>query len=323
MAQPVFQIVATITARNFSLCAQLAQAGATAFRLNASHMDASGLRRAVDSIREALPGAPLVVDLQGAKMRLGRFTERAVSSGEVVRFAFEASGGAIPLPHAELFAAVKAGETLRCDDDRLRFSVKSVSAKELTATALGTGPLRPRKGVNVAEHPVELADLTAFDLGFIDALREVASISWAFSFMNDGREAAWLRRRLPGAYVIGKIERAEAIANLSAVDATVDAIWICRGDLGAQLGPSALARFVAGLKPGALKHPVLMAGQVLEHLTAHAEPTRSEVCHLYDLVERGYAGIVLSDETAVGSDPVNACTRAAALSRGHQAAIAG
>jgi pyruvate kinase len=56
-----------------------------------------------------------------------------------------------------------------------------------------------------------------------------------------------------------------------------------------------------------------MAGQVLEHLTASAEPTRSEVCHLFDLCERGYAGIVLSDETAVGHDPVNAVARARAL----------
>jgi pyruvate kinase len=56
-----------------------------------------------------------------------------------------------------------------------------------------------------------------------------------------------------------------------------------------------------------------MAGQVLEHLTSHRDPTRSEVCHLYDLKVRGYAGIVLSDETAIGIDPVNAVVTARAL----------
>jgi pyruvate kinase len=58
-----------------------------------------------------------------------------------------------------------------------------------------------------------------------------------------------------------------------------------------------------------------MAGQVLEHLTSHPEPTRSEVCHLYDLVRRGYNGIVLSDETAIGADPVGAVSQAGALLR--------
>ena len=56
-----------------------------------------------------------------------------------------------------------------------------------------------------------------------------------------------------------------------------------------------------------------MAGQVLEHLTEHPEPTRSEVCHLSDLVARGYAGIVLSDETAIGRHPVRAVEQAASL----------
>jgi len=58
-----------------------------------------------------------------------------------------------------------------------------------------------------------------------------------------------------------------------------------------------------------------MAGQVFEHLTAHPEPTRSEVCHLWDLISRGYEGIVLSDETAIGRDPVNAVKVAASLVR--------
>jgi pyruvate kinase len=95
----------------------------------------------------------------------------------------------------------------------------------------------------------------------------------------------------------------------------VDALWVCRGDLGEQLGPAALARFVGSFSPADLPRPVLMAGQVLEHLTEHAEPTRSEVCHLFDLWQRGYAGVVLSDETAIGRRPAHAVARAASLVR--------
>jgi pyruvate kinase len=61
--------------------------------------------------------------------------------------------------------------------------------------------------------------------------------------------------------------------------------------------------------------PVLLAGQVFEHMTEHATPTRSELCFAYDALMRGYRGVVLSDETAVGRDPVESC-RVAALFRG-------
>jgi pyruvate kinase len=120
---------------------------------------------------------------------------------------------------------------------------------------------------------------------------------------------------VPGVPVVAKVERLEAVGALAEIAGRVDAVWVCRGDLGEQLGPGALARFVGGLSPARLPCPVFMAGQVLEHLTEHAEPTRSEVCHLYDLWQRGYAGIVLSDETAIGRDPVHAVERAASLVR--------
>ncbi len=73
-------------------------------------------------------------------------------------------------------------------------------------------------------------------------------------------------------------------SHLDLIGSRVDAVWICRGDLGAQLGAAELARVVAAIEPARLPVPVLMAGQVLEHLTSHPEPTRSEVCHLFDLV---------------------------------------
>jgi pyruvate kinase len=132
--------------------------------------------------------------------------------------------------------------------------------------------------------------------------------------VRDGGEAAWLRAR-GRRRVILKIERDEAIRSLLSTSAAADEVWICRGDLGAQLGLQAMARAVHSVDPRQIAVPVLLAGQVLEHLTHHAEPTRSEVCHLHDALLRGFAGIVLSDETAIGVDPVNAVRWAARLLR--------
>jgi pyruvate kinase len=318
------QLVATLGPASLNQARTLAEAGATALRLNASHLSPAALVGAVERVRRELPGAPVVVDLQGAKMRLGEVRERAVHAGDRVRFVLPPASasvaplpGAVPLPHPELFAAVHPGDTLSNDDDRLTFRIAAIEPGELTATCLAGGRLRPRTGVNLIEHPVTLEDLTPPDAARVHALRAFhgPDLAFAFSFMTDGREAAWLRQRAPGSPVVGKVERREAVAGLKAVTAAVDAVWVCRGDLGAQLGPAALARFVAGYTPAGGGRPVLMAGQVLEQLTHHAVPTRSEVCHVHDLLARGYAGIVLSDETAIGDDPVRAVTEAAALLR--------
>jgi pyruvate kinase len=272
------------------------------------------LEDVLQRVRAALPRLPVVVDLQGAKMRLGELEKRAVGCGVRLRFAHDPEArDALPLPHPELFRAVAVGETLSCDDDRLRFFVREAGVEIIEAECLNGGELRPRKGVNLVDHPVVLEDLTSRDVQHVERAARYPLVSFAFSFMRDGSEAGWIRSRAEGCPVVGKVERRAALQRLESIAAQVDELWICRGDLGSQLGMVELARWVRGFRPGGLRVPVLMAGQVLEHLTRHPEPTRSEVCHLYDLVRRGYAGIVLSDETAIGADPVRAVSEARAL----------
>jgi pyruvate kinase len=306
------QLVATLGPASFGCAADLAAAGATAFRLNASHLDLDGLSAAISSIRQSCPHAPVIIDLQGAKMRIALSAPRSVASGDVVTFS---GGGAsdVRVPHPELFLQTRVGDTLSVDDGRVRFEVVGIARGVMEARAIDGGPLLPNKGLNVEQHPVRLDRLTDRDLAVCRLAAREALPALAFSFMIDGMEADWLRAVAPASLVIGKIERAEAVSNLGTIATRVDAVWICRGDLGAQLGPGALARSVAAVAPSSLSVPVLMAGQVLEHLTSHPEPTRSEVCHLFDLVARGYAGIVLSDETAIGCDPVHAVSTAASL----------
>jgi pyruvate kinase len=307
-----FQLVATIGPASVSLAPRLAAAGATAFRLNASHLNAPELSDALGRLTRDCPEVPVVVDLQGAKMRLALPGPREVRQGESVRFT-PAPGGDVHVPHPELFEQARAGDVLSADDGRVRFEVDRAGGGVIDARALNPGVLRPRKGVNLERHPVRLSGLTALDAQACSLAAQGGASSLAFSFMLDGTEAAWLRHAAPGCGVVGKVERQEALDHLGDIAARVDAVWICRGDLGAQLGPAALARSVAALDPRRFQVPVLMAGQVLEHLTRHQEPTRSEVCHLFDLVARGFAGIVLSDETAIGDDPPHAVATAAGL----------
>ena len=306
------QIVATVGPSSWSLVRALREAGATAFRLNASHLDANALHARLSAISGDAADAEIVVDLQGAKMRLGRMPALDVTAGQEVVFSLDGRAG-LPLPHPELFGQAGPGDTMSVDDGRVRLTVLASDGERLRARASESGRLQERKGVNLVEHPVVLAGLTPGDRAAFDAARSLGVRTFAFSFMRDGSEARWLKALDEGCRVVGKVERREAAGQVDALAARVDAVWICRGDLGVQLGPAGLARFVATADPTRLAAPVLMAGQVLEHLTAHPEPTRSEVCHLYDLAARGYAGIVLSDETAIGADPVRAVRAAAAL----------
>jgi pyruvate kinase len=305
------QLVVTLGPASLDAVEALAAAGATGFRLNASHMVAAVLADALLRIRASCPEAPLVVDLQGAKMRVECDRPLDVAAGDAATLTRQ--GGGLRVPHAEFFQQVQAGDTVSFDDGKLRMAVERIEGEQAHVRALNPGRFLSRKGVNVEQHPVQLTQLTARD---VDACRAAAGqrvSSLAYSFMTDGREAAWVRSLVPGCTVVGKVERREAAASLGAIADAVDAVWICRGDLGVQLGPAELGRFVRAIDPQKWRAPVLMAGQVLEHLTSHPEPTRSEVCHLYDLVDRGFAGIVLSDETAIGRDAVHATTVAAAL----------
>jgi pyruvate kinase len=306
------QLVATLGPASLDLISELARAGATSFRLNASHLEPSDLAAAIERVRRCCPDAPVLVDLQGAKMRVECREPLEFSAGTTIDFTLDPGPG-VRVPHPEFFEQVRAGDTLSLDDGRLRMTVESVSRNAARARAANGGRLLHRKGINVEQHPVELAGLVARDL---DACRIAAAhgvSAFAYSFMTDGREAAWVRQAVPGCAVVGKIERRTATDRVREIGGRVDATWVCRGDLGAQLGLPGMARFVAGLHPALHPTPLLMAGQVLEHLTRHRDPTRSEVCHLHDLVARGFAGIVLSDETAIGLDPAHATVVAAEL----------
>jgi len=307
------ELVATVGPASLSLVPELLAAGATQLRLNASHVRGRALDRALDRVLAAASPAQVVVDLQGAKMRVELARSRRVTAGHDVTFALDAGRREIPLPHPELFAQASRGDVLTADDGRLRFSVVAVSPGRLVARALGSGVLRPRKGVNLASHPVPLAALVPFDAQAVESCRARRVSSLALSFLAGPDDLELLGRAAPRSRRVAKIERAEAVAGLAGIARRADVVWICRGDLQEQVGAGALGRFVSELEPRRLRAPVLMAGQVLQGLVASGAPSRSEVCHLCDLVERGYAGIVLSDETAIGRDPVGAVKAAREL----------
>jgi pyruvate kinase len=209
----------------------------------------------------------------------------------------------------EFVEALRPGDTVRIDDGRVSLMVVAVTGTEARARALGPGRISDRKGLALAGREVELpARLLDADRQLIQVAREHGVGTLAVSYaavpgiLPATREAAGAPDPGGGTpTLVAKLEQPEALDRIEDILKSSDALWLCRGDLGAEVGLARLPALQRRLLDATVdRAPVLVAGQVLHHMTVSPRPTRSEACHVGDLVERGVAGFVLSDETATG-----------------------
>ncbi len=274
------------------------------------------LRNFYDLAGRALP---VVIDLQGSKWRLGQIGIHELSVGQSVQLVLAQSSqraDVLPVPHADFFAAApESSREIRLNDAKVLLEVESVQAESIQARVIQGGPIAARKGITYAASDFRSEGINEKDRAILHATRQYPFVRYAISYVKNAVEMAAYRKRIGATtYLVAKLERGLAIQEAEAIAAESDELWLCRGDLGAELGLVEMAqathRFSAGVH--AIPIPVMLAGQVLEHMASHPTPTRSEVYCLYDALAQGYQGFVLSDEAAVGQYPVESC-RAAAL----------
>jgi pyruvate kinase len=322
-----YQIVATLgpSSDTDTTWRGMLAAGVTAFRLNTSHLSLPELYAWVDRLGASLAGLdprpPLVLDLQGSKWRLGHFPACELTPGQRITLVCAASADrpdVLPVPHPDFFraASVSSGEIV-LNDAKLRFRLESQGTDALYASVTSGGPIIPRKGITFTASTYRQESLNDLDRAILQDTQWLPGIRYALSYVRDAAEMANYRAQIGrSAYLIAKLERQPAVHEAMVIAASSDELWLCRGDLGAELGAKAMAAAVFHFSEGvsAMPVPVLLAGQIFEHLAEHPTPTRSEVCAVYAALMQGYAGVVLSDETAIGRDPVESC-RIAALFR--------
>jgi pyruvate kinase len=322
-----YQIVATLGPRSETEATWRAMlaAGVTAFRLNTSHLTLPELHAWIDRISAFLaarnPRPPLILDLQGSKWRLGQFPACELTPGKLVTLVCAGSADrpdVLPVPHPDFFraASVSSGEIV-LNDAKVRLVLESGDADSLSARVTVGGAISPRKGITYSASTYRQESLTETDRTILTHTQHFPGIRYALSYVKDAAEMANYRVQVgPSASLIAKLERQSAVDVAMQIAETADEAWLCRGDLGAELGPKAMAATVHhfSTRVGELPVPVLLAGQIFEHMTEHSTPTRSEVCAVYDALMNGYQGFVLSDETAIGRNPVESC-RIAALFR--------
>jgi len=285
------------------------------FRLNAAHLSTETLQIWLNRLETLFfktgKRIPVVLDLQGAKMRIGTLppVQELPSAISLQLGSTTTRSDIVPVPHEEFFSEIEKGDCITLNDGRIELEILAKSSENASVKILRNGPLSSGKGLNRAQHPIPYRSVSEFDSKMIGLTAAVDFVEYAFSFVNTGEEAELLRPLICGKKLTAKLERTESLQNLAAIEAAFDELWLCRGDLGAQAGLRKMAELQAKFEkamPG-LKKPAWLAGQVLEYMTHFPQPTRTEVVHLARTEQAGYVGIVLSDETAIGKNPLEVC----------------
>jgi pyruvate kinase len=296
----------------------LAQAGVDVFRLNFSHGSHDDHAAALKAVRgaELALQRPLGVlaDLQGPKLRLGRFkdVEIDIKPGHKMRFDLDPTAGdetRVQMPHPEIFKALRTGNLLLLDDGRVRLRVNDRTDDWADVTVESGHKLSDRKGVAVPEAVIPVSALTPKDredLAF--ALR--IGVDWvALSFVQKAEDMAELKRLVGGkAACLAKIEKPQALTDLGAILDYCDGVMVARGDLGVEMDPEEVPVAQKAIIRAARQRgvPVIVATQMLESMTSSPAPTRAEASDVANAVYEGADALMLSAETASGDYPLEA-----------------
>ncbi|GJD62785.1 pyruvate kinase [Methylobacterium frigidaeris] len=314
------KIVATLgpASEDPAVIEALFAAGADVFRINMSHLPRERLSERVATIRgiEQKLKRPIavLVDLQGPKLRVGRFAADAAAIENGQSFVLDddpTPGGAtrVHLPHPEILSALEPGHAVIVDDGKLRLVVTEVGPGRAVTRVVTGGRISNRKGVSLPDTTIPVAAMTEKDRLDLEA-GLAAGADWiAVSFVQRPEDVAEVKAVAQGkALVMAKIEKPQAVAALDAIMAVADGLMVARGDLGVEMPleqvPGVQKRITRGARR--LGKPVVVATQMLESMITAPVPTRAEVSDVATAVYEGADAVMLSAESASGAFPVEA-----------------
>jgi len=308
----------------------LAEAGADVFRLNFSHGAPEDHRRRVGWVREVAEelGRTLAVlqDLQGPKIRVGRFREGQVLLRPGQRFVLtaepvEGDEHRVSVSYKGLPKDVSPGQILLLDDGRIRLKVLEVRGPEIHTEVEVGGVLSNNKGINIPGADLSIPALSEKDIQDL-ALGAELGVDWvAVSFVRT-RDDLLLARHYLSRYgskarLMAKIEKPSAVARFEEILEEADGIMVARGDLGVEMPleevPIVQKRLI--LRCIAAGKPVITATQMLESMVQNPSPTRAEASDVANAIFDGTDAVMLSAETAAGAYPVEAVAMMARIAK--------
>ena len=295
--------------------------GVDVFRINFSHADYIDASERISLIRKLSNklgiNVSILADLQGPKLRIGEIEENSeVKEGQVLTFSsnkyFIGNSQKAYMTYKKFASDVKVGEIILLDDGKLIFKILSTDDKNIvTAKVIQGGILKSNKGVNLPNTVISLPALTKKDIeDAIFAIKQ--NVDWiALSFVRKKEDLIELRNliethsdhKIP---IISKIEKPEALKNISEIIKNSDGLMVARGDLGVEL-PAAEVPLIQKqlvLKAKQARIPIIIATQMMETMIDSRTATRAEVNDVANSVMDGADAVMLSAETSVGKFPV-------------------
>ena len=299
---------------------ELFKAGVTMFRLNSSHEAVDVHQRNLNWIREIEQEEnaliPVLLDLQGPKIRIGNLPETMeIKKGQVLKFRHqcEITGDILPVDYKGMAQDVMPGEMIMIDDGKLQLEVQKVEDDVIYAKVLTDGVLKQRKGINIPGSQGSLDVLTARDLTFVEFAAKNDIDYLGLSFVREASDVIKLREILEShgnttAKIISKIEKPQAVENLDEIINVSDGIMVARGDLGIEISTEKVPIVQKTIirKANTKKKVVIVATQMLESMIENPIPTRAETSDVANAILDGTDAIMLSGETAAGAYPVEA-----------------
>jgi pyruvate kinase len=290
-------------------------------RLNFSHGEHGDheanykrVRNASDATGRAVG---ILADLQGPKIRLGRFNTGATlwATGETVRITVEDVMGVhdrVSTTYKQLAHDASPGDRLLVDDGNVGLTVESVDGDDVVCKVTEGGRVSNNKGLSLPGMNVSVPAMSEKDIADLEFALTLGVDLVALSFVRSPADIELVHevmdrvgRRVP---VIAKLEKPEAIDNLEAIVLAFDAIMVARGDLGVELPleevPLVQKRAIQMARENA--KPVIVATQMLESMIEHSRPTRAEASDVANAVLDGADAVMLSGETSVGKYPLEA-----------------
>ena len=305
---------------------EMIRAGVDVVRMNFSHGTVADHKARHDLVRsisaEVGKEVGIMADLQGPKIRVGKFAENKIQLIEGEQFILDVAcelgnQERVGLDYKDLPKDVKASDCLLLNDGLIVLRVESVKGGEIFTRVIQGGSLSNNKGINRAGGGLTAPALTEKDIADLDAAIAMGVDFLAISFPKDGADMAYARRLADAASVkygvgkvktIAKVERAEAIVlkALESIIAESDGIMVARGDLAIEVGNPAVPALQKRMIKLAIEADkfAITATQMMESMISAPVPTRAEVSDVANAVLDGTDAVMLSAESAAGLYPV-------------------
>ncbi len=300
-------------------------AGVDVLRVNFSHADESvvqTVKRARDIAAELNHPLAIMADLQGPKIRIGRFKKNVITLIEGKTFTLNSSGDAgfgdengVSVAYPTLCNELSIGDRLLLDDGLIELAVRRIKPPLIECIVIEGGMLKNHKGINRKGGGLAAGALTDKDKKDMKIAVDAHVDYLALSFVKDSTDIHTARQIVTtlGAKdmpIVVKIERTEALNHLTDIILEADAIMVARGDLGVEIGaaevPAIQKRIIEQTRQ--LNKVVITATQMMESMTSHPQPTRAEVSDVANAILDGTDAVMLSAETATGLYPVKVIT---------------